>query len=118
MQQSASSETYDANGIAKGKGDGIGVASHDKGAFWAVAFGSDFMWRMPIGFVFRASGDYLPAVDAWTDDYLLRGDTSLEIPLIEWLSFKIRALDEYDNSPAEGTDRNRFTFTGLLSLTL
>lgn len=93
------------------------VAARGSDNFWAVAFGSDLMWKLPLGVVWRASGDYLPAVDDWTNDYLLRGDTSLEIPLIEWISFKIRALDEYDNTPAEGNDRNRFTLTGLLSVT-
>lgn len=85
--------------------------------FWALAFGSDFMRKLPLGAIFRASVDYLPAVDDWTGDYLLRGDASLEIPLVDWLAFKIRALDEYDNTPAEGSDRNRATLTGLLSVT-
>jgi len=48
------------------------------------------------------------------DDFLLRGETSLLVPLISKLSFKVSLVDLYDSSPADDTQKNSLaTLVGL-----
>jgi hypothetical protein len=84
--------------------------------YWAIAFGANADAKLPLGIVWRGRAEYLPAVDDWERDYLLRGETSLEFPMLEWLALTLAVSDEYDNTPAGGTTRNRFTSTAALTL--
>lgn len=52
--------------------------------------------------------EYLPALDDWVDDYLLRGESTLKMPITDVISFKTTLIDTYDNTPAEGEERNEF----------
>lgn len=81
---------------------------------WAIAFGANAEAKLPYGAVWRARAEYVPAIDDWTRDYLARGYTEVDFPLLGWLSFVVSAEDQYDNTPAPGTQRNRFTTTGSL----
>lgn len=83
---------------------------------WTVAFGAQADAKLPYGVIWRARAEYLPAVDDWGRDYLVRGQTELEFPLLEWLAFKVALSDEYDHTPADDSVRNRFTGTAALSL--
>ena len=83
--------------------------------FWTIAFGTQADAQLPFGTVWRGRAEYLPAVDDWQNDYLIRAETSLEFPLLEWMAFRVAAIDEYDNTPAPGARRNRFTTTAALS---
>jgi len=84
--------------------------------FWAIAFGAQADAELPYGTLWRARAEYLPAVDDWQNDYLARAETSFDMPLLEWLAFKIAFVDEYDNTPAPGAKHNKFTTTAGLSL--
>ena len=68
--------------------------------------------------LWRARAEYLPAVDDWMDDYLARAEISLDMPMLEWLSFRVTIADEYDNTPAPGAQRNDFSATAGLALSL
>jgi putative salt-induced outer membrane protein YdiY len=83
--------------------------------YWAIAFGAQADAELPYGTLWRARAEYLPAVDDWAHDYLLRAETSLDIPMLEWLAFRITTGDEYDNTPAEGAQRNKFYTTASLA---
>ncbi len=82
----------------------------------AIAFGAQagyyfiqaahFDWRM----------DYLPAVDNFTTDYLLRNEIGLSVPLLDPLSAKFGLLDEYDGQPAPGAKHNSLFLTFGLSV--
>jgi len=82
---------------------------------WAIAFGAQADAKLPYGALWRARAEYLPAVDAWADDYLARLETTLDFPLLDWLAFTVTLRDEYDNTPGEGTQRNSLTTTAGLS---
>jgi hypothetical protein len=82
---------------------------------WAVAFGAQADAKLPYGTLWRARAEYLPAVDDWKDDYIARFETAVDFPLLEWLSFTVALRDEYDNTPADGNERNTLTTTGALS---
>jgi hypothetical protein len=84
--------------------------------FFAVAFGAAAAYYLPYGAVFTSRLDYLPAIDDFTGDYLLRGEAALVLPVVDPLAVKLGVLDEYDSTPAEGTDNNSFYFTSALSL--
>ena len=84
--------------------------------YWTIAFGAAADAKLPYGMLWRARGEYLPAVDDWLHDYLARAETSLDFPMLEWLAFRITAADEYDNTPAPGAQRNVFTTTAGLAL--
>lgn len=91
-----------------------GPSSGTTNSYWAVAFGANSEVQLPYGAVWRARAEYVPAVDEWADDYLLRGYTELDFPLLGWLAFVVSLEDEYDSTPAPGTQYNRFTTTGSL----
>jgi Protein of unknown function, DUF481 len=84
--------------------------------FWSVAFGAQADAVLAYGTLWRARAEYLPAVDDWQDDYLARAETSFDVPLLEWLAFKIAFVDEYDNTPAPGAEHNKFATTAGISL--
>jgi len=84
--------------------------------FFAVAFGASAGYYLPLGAEFSAHVDYLPAVDDFTHDYLLRGAAGLTLPVVDPIAIKLGVLDEYDSTPAEGTDANSLYFTSALSL--
>ena len=83
--------------------------------FWTIAFGTQADAQLPFGTIWRGRAEYLPAVDDWANDYLIRAETSLEFPLLEWMAFRVALIDEYDNTPAPGARRNRVTTTAALS---
>ena len=60
--------------------------------------------------------DYLPAVDNFTTDYLLRNEAALTAPLIDPISAKFAVRDEYNNQPAVGANRNSLFLTLGLSI--
>jgi putative salt-induced outer membrane protein YdiY len=89
--------------------------SDDEGYF-AVSFGKLLEWHMPwFGSDFVCRTDYLPAVDDWAGDYLIRSEASLLVPMISWLKFKIGVSDTYDSSPAEDADKNTLATTAGLA---
>ncbi|MGD0950071.1 MAG: DUF481 domain-containing protein [Candidatus Binatia bacterium] len=65
-----------------------------------------FDWRL----------DYLPAVDNYTKDYLVRTEGGLNAPLIDPISAKFVVRDEYDSRPSAGAKRNSLFLTLGLSL--
>jgi hypothetical protein len=81
-----------------------------------IAFGTECAFALPFDVTFTCRGEYLPAVDDWKDDYLLRGSAGLAFPMTEWLSFTTNVTNTYDNTPAEDTERNSLTTTAGLSL--
>jgi hypothetical protein len=85
--------------------------------FWTIAFGAQGDAVLPYGALWRGRLVYLPAVDAWDRNYLARAETSLDFPmLVEWLAFRLAFADEYDNEPALGAQRNKFTTTAGLAI--
>ena len=55
----------------------------------AIAFGAQADAVLAYGALWRARAEYLPAVDDWQDDYLARAETSLDVPMLEWLAFRL-----------------------------
>ncbi len=84
--------------------------------YYAVAFGALAGYYLPYGAHFDWRLDYLPAVDNFTKDYLLRTEGALLAPLIDPISAKFVVRDEYNNQPAAGTKRNSLFLTLGLSL--
>jgi len=84
--------------------------------YWAVAFGALAGYYLPYGAHFDWKLDYLPAVDNFTKDYLLRTEGGLTAPLIDPVSVKFILRDEYNNQPASGSKRNSLFLTFGLSL--
>ena len=84
--------------------------------YYAIAFGALAGYYLPYGAHFDWRLDYLPAVDNFTKDYLLRTEGALLAPLIDPISAKFVVRDEYNNQPAAGTKRNSLFLTLGLSL--
>jgi putative salt-induced outer membrane protein YdiY len=83
----------------------------------AAAFGAESNVKLPLaGATWRTRIDYTPSLTHWADEWLLRGESSLLVPLASSLSFKASILDLYNAAPAEGTDEN--SFSTLLGLSL
>jgi hypothetical protein len=84
--------------------------------YYAIAFGALAGYYLPYGAHFDWRLDYLPAVDNFTKDYLLRTEGALLAPLIDPISAKFVVRDEYNNQPAPGAKRNSLFLTLGLSL--
>jgi len=85
--------------------------------YLALAFGAESDVKLPfLGASWHSRADYLPSVTNWTDDYRLRGETGLLIPLMEQLSLKASVVDEYNSQPEEDTSANSLTTLMGLSL--
>lgn len=84
----------------------------------ALAFGAESKWTLPwLGAAWYTRGEYLPSITDWANDYRLRGETGLLIPLLEHVSIKASVIDEYTGQPADDTLSNAFTTLMGLSLT-
>jgi hypothetical protein len=84
--------------------------------FVAVAFGLAAGYHLPYGAHIGYRGDYLPAIEDWTHDYLLRNALELTLPLYGPIAAKFTLLDEYDSTPAPDTDHNSLFLTFGLSI--
>jgi hypothetical protein len=88
----------------------------DTNDYFTVIFGGEAEIKLPYDSVFRAHAGYLPSVEDWANDYLLRSGASLTVPVLEWVAFKASITDDYDSTPAADTSRN--TFSTLVGLSL
>jgi uncharacterized protein DUF481 len=84
--------------------------------YYAIAFGALAGYYLPYGAHFDWRLDYLPAVDNFTTDYLLRTEAGLTVPLIAPVSAKFLLRDEYNNQPASDAKRNSLFLTLGLSV--
>jgi uncharacterized protein DUF481 len=84
--------------------------------YFALAFGAMAGYYLPLGAHFDWRLDYLPAVDNFTTDYLLRTEAALTAPLIDPVSAKFIVRDEYNNTPAMDAKRNSLFLTLGLSV--
>ncbi len=83
--------------------------------YFTILFGGDLDAKLPYGSKLRIRVEYLPAVDDWADNYLVRGALDFTVPIIGWLDFKFTILDIYNSQPPPDTFRNSFTTTAGLS---
>jgi hypothetical protein len=74
--------------------------------YFAVAFGAAGAYYLPYGAFIGGRLDYLPAVDDFVNDYLLRAGVDLTAPVYGPIAAKFSLLNEYDNTPAQGTAYN------------
>ena len=79
--------------------------------YFAIAFGAAAGYHLPLGSHIGWKMDYLPAVDNWAEDFLVRNALELTMPLMDPISAKLSFLDEYNNSPASGTNYNSLYLT-------
>ena len=84
--------------------------------YFAVALGASAGYYLPYGAHFDWHMDYLPAVDNFISDYLLRTEAGLSVPLVGPIDAKFSLLDEYDSTPAPGAVRNSVFLTLGLSI--
>jgi len=84
--------------------------------YFAIAFGAALGYYLPYGAHFGWRIDYLPAVDDWANDYLVRNTLDLTMPLVDPISAKLTFLDEYDSTPAQDTQSNSLFLTFGLSV--
>ena len=79
----------------------------DTESFMALAFGAEKAWKLPwLGASWNTRLDYLPSITDPMDDYRLRGETGLLIPVVKQLSLKASLVDEYNSQPAEDAVSN------------
>ncbi len=87
----------------------------EEDSYFAVAFGLVAAYSLPYGSTFDVRSDYLPAIDDWTNRYLLRHTASLTVPIFDPIRAKLSLVDEYNNEPAPDTSRNSLYLTAGLS---
>ena len=88
----------------------------DDDDYFTIIFGFLTEYHLPYGAVFGWKFAFLPAVDDFTGDYLMRNDGYLTLPIVGPISAKLGLRDEYDSTPAAGTDKNSLYFLAGLSV--
>lgn len=89
--------------------------SPDHNSYAALALGGEHKWKLPwLGTTWYSRLDYLPSITEPLDDYRMRGETGLMIPIVEQLALKASVIDSYNAQPAEDTSAN--TLTTLMGL--
>lgn len=83
----------------------------DSNDFFAIAFGASAHYYLPYDAIFDFRADYLPAINDWVDDYLIRAEASLSMPLLKAISLVTSVIEIYDSTPAADTDKNSLFFT-------
>jgi hypothetical protein len=83
--------------------------------YFAIAFGGEAQVLLPYDAVFTGTVTYLPAVDDFANDFLIRSQAQLRIPVWEQLSFYFSVADDYDSTPAPDTSFNYLTTSVGLS---
>jgi hypothetical protein len=96
--------------------DSTGRHICDDDDYFTIIFGFLTEYHLPYGAVVGWKFAFLPAVDDFTGDYLMRNDAYLSLPIVGPISAKLGLRDEYDSTPAAGTDKNSLYFTAGLSL--
>jgi len=82
----------------------------DTESFPALAFGAESDWKLPwLGASWRTRLDYLPSIADPMEDYRLRAETALLIPIVEQLSLRASVVDEYNSQPADEAVANSLT---------
>jgi hypothetical protein len=85
--------------------------------YLSLAFGAESRWKLPwLGASWVSRADYFPSITDWSNDYRIRAETALVIPIVEQLSMRASLIDEYTAQPADDTLHN--TLTTLLGLSL
>ena len=84
--------------------------------YFTAAFGVLSEYYLPLGSKLDLRLDYLPAVDDWTNNYLIRGETSISMPIVYTVSFKTTLRDEYNSKPAVDAVANSLYLTFGLSI--
>lgn len=74
--------------------------------FVTAAFGAMAGYYLPYGAHLDWRLDYLPAIDDFTKNYLLRNELGLTLPLISIVNARFSLLDEYQGQTAPDTDHN------------
>jgi hypothetical protein len=90
----------------------------DSNDFFSVAFGKLLETDLPVlGAKFSWRTDYLPSVEDWAGDFLVRSTAALLVPMVGNLNLKLAVTDEYDSTPADDTDENTLTTIAGVALT-
>jgi hypothetical protein len=85
-------------------------------SYAAIAFGALAGYYLPYGAHADWHMDYLPAVDDFTRNYLLRNELGLTVPLVAVLNGRFSLLDEYQGKTAPDTNHNNLFLTAGLSV--
>lgn len=82
--------------------------------YFAISFGLQAQVPLPYGSSFNGSVNYLPSVSDFQNDFLVKSEAALLLPLYKQLSFKFSVVNDYDNTPAPDTSFNYLsTLIGL-----
>lgn len=84
----------------------------DREEVLGAAFGAEGRIGLPRNSAIEFRADYIPAVDNWVDDYRIRAEASLAIPINNYLAFKVSVSEVYDETPDVETAKNEVK-TGL-----
>jgi len=91
----------------------FGGASDD---FFTLAFGLLGARRLPRGAVVDARLDFLPAAADILDDFVLRGEAGLSLPLVASVAARVSLADVYDSTPAPGANKNSLYLSSGLTV--
>lgn len=83
----------------------------DTNEFFGISFGAELGASLPLGSDMTWRLDYLPAIDDWTEDYLIRSQAALTMPLVSVFHLRFAVANQYDNTPAPGIDRHEIQTT-------
>lgn len=84
--------------------------------YFTVVFGAAAAVLLPRGMAFDWRFDYLPSVDDFAGDYVVRTVAGLTVPLIAPVSARFSVADTYDSTPSGDAKKNSLNVDTALSL--
>lgn len=94
----------------------VGPGDLEEDDYFTVAFGVLSAYMLPRGASLDWRFDWLPAVDDFTGDYVVRTEAGLNVPLVAPISARFSIADTYDSTPAAGSDENTLYVASGLSV--
>lgn len=90
----------------------------DTNDFFGLSFGAELGAQLPLGSTLAWRVDYLPSISEWTEDYLIRSEAALLMPLVSVVNLRFAVANQYDNTPAPDVDRHEVQTTLGLAIRL
>jgi len=82
------------------------LKGQDSHGYWAARFAERFEYKLTATTRVWESLEYLPQVDAWTENYLLNFEAGIETAITKKWSLRVVFQDQYASEPAPGRKQN------------
>jgi putative salt-induced outer membrane protein YdiY len=82
------------------------LADEPARSYWAARFGERFEYKLTATTKFWQSVEYIPQIDAWSENYLINFEAGIDTAITKQWSLRVVFQDMYASQPAPGRKDN------------